>query len=123
MSNLSSLQQQIVSEAVAAFREKFPYDEEMEAVDDGGDGGTVPIGTYFLKDAQPHDIESFLTDQLHQAMRKVAEEERLNLVSAIALESHKYLKDLGETDEEGIAEIVSNAVSWLNQDSEGNQNA
>ena len=63
------------------------------------------------------DLKSFIKSQIEAAEKrgkdKGRSEERLDLVAAIAIAAHEYLKDLVETDEEGIAEIVGKAVASL----------
>lgn len=105
MTNLQNLQQQIVSEAVKAFREKFG----MKVIE------TVNAGNYTSHfTADNPAIEEWLTDQLAQAMRKHGRAivERLEAAKKQhPMQNYEF--------QEGFSSAIAHADSWLNHKSEG----
>ena len=71
------------------FGKKFPYEEIMEVVGEGEDGGIVPIGTKFLEEVEPHFIVQFIAEEFTKAMDDVVESCNQHICFGINLE--KYL--------------------------------
>lgn len=93
---LKELQQQIVSKAVKAFREK-----KNLAIKNGG----LLMEIADLPELDPAAVESFLTSTLHQATQRVAEETITNV-----------FYPGGRLH--GLKTIQRAADSWLNHNSE-----